>query len=153
MTDSLVNEMLDRHAIVDIANSYCWAIDRNEYELLRDVFLPNATAVLGGEHCDGIDAIIARIDRALTPLDDSQHLITNHQIRITGDTATSRCYLHAQHIRRAADGGPNFIVAGRYEDDLVRTSVGWRISHRTLTTMWTDGNVRVVRPAPISPSA
>ena len=46
----------------------------------------------------------------------------------------------------AAVGGPNYIVAGRYEDRLARTDVGWRITHRTLTVMWTEGNVAVAHP-------
>jgi hypothetical protein len=37
------------------------------------------------------------------------------------------------------------VVAGRYEDRLVRTADGWRIAHRELITMWTAGNLAVVR--------
>ena len=143
MTDPLA-AVLDRQAVVDLTVAYCWAIDRHEFEELRTVFLPDATARLGDVECDGIDAIIARISGALTPLDDSQHIIANHEVHVDGDRATSRCYLHAQHVRRAADGGPNFVVAGRYEDELVRTPAGWRIARRVLTSMWTEGNTAVV---------
>ena len=90
---------------------------------------------------DGIEAIRGRIRTALQHLDDSQHLVGNHEIAVDGDAATHRCYLQAQHVREAAVGGPNYIVAGRYEDRLARTDAGWRITHRTLTVMWTDGNV------------
>jgi hypothetical protein len=144
--DDFLRLHLDRQAVKDITIAYCWSLDRHEFELLRDVFLPDATARLGDEECDGIEAIIARVSRALGPLDDSQHIISNHQVHVDGDSATSRCYLHAQHVRRAADGGPNFVVAGRYEDVLERTPTGWRIRRRVLTTMWTDGNPGVVRP-------
>ncbi len=137
---------LDQQAVKDITIAYCWALDRHEFELLREVFLPDATARLGDEECDGIEAIMARIARALGPLDDSQHIISNHEVRVDGDSATSRCYLHAQHVRRTSQGGPNFVVAGRYEDVLERTTAGWRIRRRVLTTMWTDGNPGVVRP-------
>jgi 3-phenylpropionate/cinnamic acid dioxygenase small subunit len=78
-------------------------------------------------------------------MDETQHLISNHQINVQGDTATCRCYLQAQHVRKAAHGGPNFIIAGRYEDQLTRTSEGWRISFRRLVVMWTDGNPAVSR--------
>lgn len=144
--ESALQEHLDRQAVKDVTIAYCWALDRHEFDRLSEVFLPDATARLGDEECDGIDAIIARVTRALGPLDDSQHIISNHEVAIDGDTATSRCYLHAQHVRRTADGGPNFVVAGRYEDRLERTPAGWRIRRRVLTTMWTDGNPRVVRP-------
>ena len=45
-------------------------------------------------------------------------------------------------------GGPNYIVAGRYEDRFVRTDAGWRIAHRALIVMWMDGNRAVVYPDP-----
>ena len=61
-----------------------------------------------------------------------------------GDQATHRCYMHAQHVLRAADGGRNFIIAGHYVDRLVRTTDGWRITHRDLIVTWTEGNRRVV---------
>jgi 3-phenylpropionate/cinnamic acid dioxygenase small subunit len=137
----------DRHDIIDLTIAYCWALDTRQWEDLRNVFLPDAKAVLGGSDLDGIDAIIARVQQALMPLDDSQHMVSTHQIHIDGDRATSRCYLQAQHVRHAAPGGPNFIVAGRYQDELVRTPHGWRIARRELIPMWREGNLAVVRPA------
>jgi ketosteroid isomerase-like protein len=140
------DQLLDRLAITDVTIEYCWALDQNDFERLRNVFLPDAIFDIAGTPHHGLDAIMARVSAALTPLDDSQHLISNHQIVIDGDRATSRCYLQAQHVRKAAEGGPNFIFAGRYEDELVRTPEGWRISHRTLAPMWTEGNPAVTRP-------
>ena len=68
------------------------------------------------------------------------------RVRIDGDAATHQCYLQAQHVRHAADPSPNYIVGGRYEDDLVRTAAGWRIAHRRLVIQWNDGNPAVIRP-------
>ncbi len=135
--------MADRAAVVDLAVRYCWALDERNYDDLRHVFTPDATATLGGVDCVGIDAIIDRVDRALTHLDASMHLVGTHQVAVDGDRATARCYLHAQHVKRGVEGGDNFVVAGIYEDELVRTAAGWRIVHRTLSTVWTDGNPRV----------
>ncbi len=135
--------MADRAAVVDLAVRYCWALDERNYDDLRHVFTPDATATLGGVDCVGIDAIIDRVDRALTRLDASMHLVGTHQVAVDGDRATARCYLHAQHVKRGVEGGDNFVVAGIYEDELVRTAAGWRIVHRTLSTVWTDGNPRV----------
>lgn len=142
---SLALAEADQRAIIDLTINYCWTIDTHDWETLRDIFLPNATALLGDER-DGIDSIIARITAALSPLDASQHIVANHQVNVHGDTATSRCYFQAQHVRRSADGGANYIVAGRYKDGLVRTDAGWRIERRDLLVDWTDGNIRVVRP-------
>jgi len=135
----------DRAAIIDITHGYCWALDRNQWDELDNVFMVDATALLGARTAANRDEIKQVCSDALTKLDDSQHIVATHQIEIDGDIATSRCYLHAQHIRRNAEGGPHYVVAGRYEDDLVRTTDGWRIKHRTLAVMWTEGNVAVVR--------
>ena len=146
MTD--LQALIDEREIRDLAFRYCRALDTKDWALLDEVFVPDATGQLGTPTTlVGIEAIRDRIRTALAHLDDSQHLVGNHEIAVDGDAATHRCYLQAQHIREAATGGPNYIVAGRYEDRLVRTDVGWRIAHRTLTVMWTDGNVAVAHPA------
>ena len=135
----------DRQAIVDLTHAYCWALDSRTWEGLDQVFLPDATADLRSPLLEGRDAIRARIARALDPLYATQHSVTHHMIEIDGDRATCRCYLHAQHVREAAEGSPNYIIAGRYEDELVRTPEGWRISFRRLVVVWVEGNVDVVR--------
>jgi len=135
----------DRADIVAVTHDYCWALDRNEWHELDDIFLVDATAQLGSHTCADRKAIKQVCSSSLGPLDDSQHIVATHQIRLQGDTATSRCYLHAQHIREVQDGSSLYVVAGRYEDELVRTARGWRIKHRTLAVMWTQGNVDVVR--------
>jgi hypothetical protein len=140
-----IGRLLDEEAVRALTIAYCWALDTKRFEDLRDVFLPDATASLLEERV-GIDSIIDRISGALSPLDDSQHMVSNHEVVIDGDRATCRCYLQAQHVRHAAEGSPNYIIAGRYEDDLERTPTGWRIRRRVLTVMWTDGNPLVPRP-------
>lgn len=136
--------LVDRAAIVDLTHLYCWALDTKDWGLLDQVFAHDARAYLI-EDLVGREAIKARIDRALAPMDRTQHAVFNHQIRIEGDVAYSRCHLQAQHVRRAAHGGPNFMIGGRYEDELVRTDDGWRIRFRRLVTLWSDGNPAVAR--------
>ncbi len=138
----------DRFAIIDLTVAYCWALDTRDWVALDDVFVPDATAALGRPQVHGAAAIKAMVSAVLTPLDDSQHIVANHQVAVDGDNATCRCYFHAQHIKRGLLDGDNFIVSGRYEDTLRRTPAGWRITHRDLVVMWTEGNPLVVRPAP-----
>ena len=64
---------------------------------------------------------------------------------VTGRHVVATCT--AQHVRTAAEGTPNYIIAGRYEDEMVRTPDGWRISFRRLVVVWSDGNPDVVRPS------
>ena len=136
----------DEEAIVAQTVAYCWAIDGRNFDALRDVFLSDGHANYGGVEHEGVDAVIAKCSEVLSPLDASQHVVSTHQVNVDGDRASSRCYFHAQHVRRAADGGPNYVVAGSYVDDWERTGLGWRIRRRVLNTIWTEGNVGVVRP-------
>ena len=134
----------DRQAIVELAVAYTWALDSKRFDELRSVFAADATADLHGVHCDGVEAIVARIERPLSRLDATQHLVGNHQVVVDGDTATHRCHLQSQHVKRGTEGGDNFVIGGTYEDRLMRTTDGWRITHRTMTATWTDGNPAVV---------
>lgn len=139
-------ELADRQAIVDLTIAYTWALDSRRYDDLDAVFLPDATAELGRSLTDR-EAIKARIAEALDPLDASQHLVGNQQVVLDGDRATCRTYLQAQHVKRNTPGGDLYMVAGAYVDRMVRTPDGWRIEHRTLTVLWTDGNAAVLLPA------
>jgi hypothetical protein len=136
----------DEQAIIALTIGYCWALDSRQFADLREVFLTDGVARYAGRDAEGVDAIMARCSAALSPLDESQHMVANHQVHVDGDRATSRCYFQAQHTRRGLEGGENFIIAGRYEDECIRTPEGWRIKHRVLTTMWSEGNPKVVRP-------
>ena len=134
----------DEQAIIDLAIAYTWALDTKQLDDLRSVFAPDATADLNGVQCDGLDAIIARIERPISRLDATQHLVGNHQVTVDGDTATHRCHLQSQHVKRGTQGGDNFLIGGTYEDRLARTPEGWRITHRTLTGGVDGGNPAVI---------
>lgn len=138
--------VVDEAAVRDLAARYCWAIDTLDREAFETVFLPEATALLGNSSHDGIDDIWARVHATLSPLTCSQHLVGSHVVDVDGDTARHRCQFHAQHVREGAEGGSQFVVAGSYTDDVVRTPDGWRIRHRVLQVSWTSGNPRVTRP-------
>ncbi len=134
----------DQQAIIDLAIANTWALDTRQFDQLNAVFAVDATAELHGVRCDGRDAIIARIERPMARLDATQHLVGNHQVHVDGDTATHRCYLQSQHVKHGTQGGDNYLIGGVYEDRLARTPEGWRITHRTMTAVWTDGNRAVI---------
>ena len=138
--------LADERSVINLASRYCWALDAKRFDDLHNVFTPDAFAILGGTECHGIGAIIKRISSALTRLDASHHLVGSHMVEVNGNQATHQCYLQAQHVLRGTEGGDLWLVAGTYEDELVRTSEGWRISQRILSRVWTDGNPNVAAP-------
>ena len=66
---------------------------------------------------------------------------------IDGDTARAGCYFTGHAYRQGTPGGEHFTMGGRYDDELERTDQGWRITKRTLTLLWADGNERVRFPS------
>ena len=128
--------MSDRDDIIDLAIAYTWALDTKDLDGLRNVFAADATAMLRGVECNGVDSIMARIGGAILRLDATQHLVGNHQVVVDGDNATHRCQLHSQHVKRGTDGGDWFVVGGYYDDQLTRTASGWRITHRVHRSLW-----------------
>ena len=142
MSDVL-KEMQDRQEIIDLTIAYGWLLDHGPRERLDTVFAEDAVADYMGLVFEGLPAIIEKVSSALGVLDISQHIVTNQQGTIDGDTATCKCYLHAQHTVYGLEGGENMVVAGRYEDELIRTPDGWRITFRKLISDWTEGNPKV----------
>jgi len=142
MSDGL-KEIQDRQEIIDLTIAYGWLLDHGPRERLDTVFTPDAVANYMGNEFNSLAEIIEKIESALGPLTISQHLVSNQQVQLNGDEATCRCYLQAQHTLEGTVGGDNYIMAGRYEDQLVRTSEGWRIKHRALTIDWVEGNPNV----------
>jgi hypothetical protein len=129
----------DREAIIGLTLAYCSALDTGAYEQLRGVFTPDATAGLGGSGQVGVDQIIERVSSALGGFDRCEHRLTDHWVEVAGDTATARCSVRALHMRPSGETPPVYIVGGIYEDRLVRTDAGWRISHRELIVESRDG--------------
>lgn len=133
----------DISEVIDLTISYCWCLDARDWEKFSTLFVPEATALLGEHSFQSFEAIKKKCSESLTPLDASHHMVTNHQVQINGDKATSRCYMQAQHIKHSATGGPNAIIAGTYEHELIRIDETWKIAHYVLTKVWEDGNKEV----------
>jgi len=135
----------DKQEITEICYRYGLAVDSRDWAALAACFTADANAFyLDMPPARGYQAIEDTCRVALTPLSATQHLISNVVVRLDGDRAESTCYLQAQHVKTGTAGGDQFIIAGRYDDQLVRTADGWRILERRLAAMWTAGNPAVI---------
>lgn len=142
MTDAQV--LADRAAISDLCTRYTTALDTKDWAMLRSCFAPEPVFTHPGGRLEGFEAILGRTSAALTPLTRTQHLLGNLIATVDRDTARSSCYFHAQHVRTGTPGGELYVIAGRYDDSLVRTPDGWRITERVQTYLWRSGNGAVV---------
>jgi SnoaL-like protein len=97
-----------------------------------------------GERLCGPGAIVARISASLERFDATHHLNGNHVTAVHGDEAEHTYYYQAQHVRLGLPDGDKFLVGGRYDDRLRRTPGGWRFTHRSITSVWSEGNPAVI---------
>lgn len=142
--DPAVQAILDRNAVYDVIVRYARALDTRDWALLERCFVPDARYTYPGGESNDAASVVARCDTALTRLDASQHLLGNIEIELDGDTAHTKTYFQAQHVKRGTEGGDHFIIAGSYSDTFSRTADGWRIIHRHQEYAWMDGNPGVV---------
>jgi ketosteroid isomerase-like protein len=142
----VLGELLDERAISALLNDYARALDTRDWPLLSSLFTAEAVAdytAEGGPLCNGANAIVADCQADFTGLDATHHLIGNVVVTIDGDHATARSYVHAWHHRAEAPGGTVILLAGGYEDRLVRDGDGWKIARRVLTVAFEAGNPAV----------
>ena len=129
----------DRIEIDDLLTRYATAVDTRDWDLYQSVF--TADAVIDYTSSGGIRGGLAEVTKWLTEslamFSMSQHLVTNRDIRVTDDTATSHSYLYNAMGRTTRDGTLALMfVGGSYRDKLRRTPDGWRITERIQDTAW-----------------
>ncbi|MGW0659536.1 nuclear transport factor 2 family protein [Streptodolium elevatio] len=78
--------------------------------------------------------------QALGGFDATQHLITNHMVDVTGDSAVCTAAFQATHRLANPFGAPLWTLGGDYRFDLARSGDGWRITGVVMTATWADGN-------------
>jgi 3-phenylpropionate/cinnamic acid dioxygenase small subunit len=135
----MTKEIADRIEIDDLLTRYATAVDTRNWDLYQSVF--TADAVIDYTSSGGIRGELAEVTKwlsdALSIFSMSQHMVTNRDIRVAGDTATSRSYFYNPMGRTKRDGTLSLMfVGGYYRDQLRRTATGWRISERIQDTAW-----------------
>ena len=98
---------------------------------------------------DGLDATQHSMSNPLVDID--RNADTNTGTGTVGDTARCRMYMQATHFLwrddLAAETGsddPEFTIGGFYDDRLIRTSAGWKLTAVTLTVFWRRGNAAIM---------
>jgi hypothetical protein len=135
--------------IINVINLYALAVDTLQFDLFDRVFSRDVSADFGGAAKWQDIASLKRDFVAIhSPFDATQHTTTNHQVIVENDHASAMSYVHGRFVRKVAEGGNMFESCGWYDDKLVRTTEGWRITHRLCRTIWNGGNPRVLQTMP-----
>ena len=103
------------------------------------------TSLQGGEPAivSG-DQLVESWAGLLGKLQATQHLLANHLVTVTGDTATCTAAFQAVHLLPNAHGDPTWTLGGTYRFELVRDGPRWRISAVTMSATWASGNQQIM---------
>jgi 3-phenylpropionate/cinnamic acid dioxygenase small subunit len=127
-----MTEREDRQDISDLLVRYATGIDRRDWPLFRTVFTDDCEldyGEIGTWH--GVDAVTDFMDTTHAMAGHTLHRLTNQAITLDGDNASARTYIDAVIMFGDNQSGVN--AWGFYDDEIVRTTDGWRIARRRFT--------------------
>jgi hypothetical protein len=123
--------------IQQLLHRYCHVLDRGTIEEIIDVFHRDAVLLpryQGNESFSGRDTIRAWYQNYKKTVKDSvrnlRHKVTCPWIQVSGNEATSVCYLDADYVNKST--AEVVVAAGRYEDKLVKDEGRWWIKEREI---------------------
>ncbi len=132
-----LEEISDRLEIQQLLIDYSTAIDTRRFDDLDRVF--TADAYIDYRAMGGIDGrfgeVKAWLAEVLPNFPAYAHLIGNVDVRVDGDTASSRTIcLNPMVLGGATEAGAQVLFCGLwYDDEFVRTPDGWRMTRRVET--------------------
>ena len=139
----------DTTEIIQVINLYGLALDAHAWDLMDQVFTPDVHADFGP--AGAVWSSLAKVKFAFKDfhetLDNHMHTMMGHVVHVDGDTAHAFTYGDWLLVRNEAKGGSDWLGHGWYDDELVRTDRGWRISRRTCRLTSSSGNPLVPEPA------
>jgi len=144
MTDEEKLRTLWDHAqIVELMHRYATAVDTKDWATLRSLFTDEIGAEMVGLEAQlGIPSNttaqrwIEVISQGLARYSVTQHSMSNHRIELAGDKALCTTYVVARHHLSGADASSIYSVGGYYNNEMVRTAAGWKISKWKLVGTW-----------------
>jgi hypothetical protein len=140
MARPTLEELFDRLEIDELLTRYATAIDSKTFDLLDDVFTPDAHVdyTSAGGIAGDFPTVKAWLSEVLPYFPEYQHVVGNRDVAVDGDNATSISKFFNPMVQGSGD---MFFVGGEYHDKLVRTADGWRIAERIEKNKWTYGSV------------
>ena len=128
----MATDHTDKTAISDVLTRYMTAIDRRDWSLYRSCFTEDIKLDGPVGSWTNREDLANAMDEWHAPLGLTVHHISNVVVDVDGDTATARSYGNAilqtsqEHYEKVLN------LHGFYDDTLVRTQDGWKISRRII---------------------
>ena len=129
--------LADRIAVEDLLTRYATAVDRRDWEQYRSIFTADAEIdyTSAGGIAGTVDEIVGFLSTSLEMFEMTQHLVSNINLEVNGDSATvTAMFNNPMRIT----GGDTWFTGGWYHHDLVRTPDGWRSRRLREESAWFD---------------
>jgi hypothetical protein len=129
-----LEEISDRFEIQQLLIDYSTAIDTRRFDDLDRVFTPDAYIdyrAMGGIN-GRFPEVRAWLAQVLPNFPAYAHMLGNFDVRIDGDTASSRTICFNPMVL-GGDQNQILYCGLWYEDEFIRTPEGWRMSRRVET--------------------
>ncbi len=126
--DDIAREKVE---IAELIARYNFAIDHDDFQGWADCFAPDGIfdGMIG---CYAARAELERFTndvKALTATTPNlRHYVTNILTEVNGNEARSRCFLMMTSTTK--EGGTKVVIAGEYQDDLVKHNGRWLFKRR-----------------------
>jgi ketosteroid isomerase-like protein len=128
-----------------LAYRYAAAVDACHVEGFVEVFTPEARLAVFGPGADEPFSVatgheeLARIPGSMRArYTRTAHLMTNHLVRVDGDTAQGTVLCTARHLYANDAGGTDLVVVIRYVDRYERRDDQWLIADREIRFLWSE---------------
>lgn len=132
MTDSDLQQLLDKQSIVDRLCDYARGVDRIDRALIGSVFHAGAELDYGAMFTGTADEFTDFICVVHPSMEATSHHLSNISVTVDGDRAGSEAYVLARLRSRGHRGTLNdTVLSGRYVDQWARRDGQWRIDRRT----------------------
>jgi SnoaL-like protein len=129
-----VGELLELAALQRLAWTYCHAVDRRDYVLLRSLYHDDAIDDHGAMFCGTPDEYVAWLPTMMARWQATSHAIANSLFLIEGDHAEGELLTTAYH--RSLEGTQELIAHGRYLDRYEKRAGVWKFLRRSLVLDW-----------------
>ena len=129
--------LADRIAVEDLLTRYATAVDRRDWEQYRSIFTADAEIdyTSAGGIAGTVDEIVEFLSTSLEMFEMTQHLVSNIDLEVNGDSATVTAMFNNP---MRLTGGDTWFTGGWYHHDLVRTPDGWRSRNLREESAWFD---------------
>ena len=129
--------LADRIAAEDLLTRYATAVDRRDWQQYRSIFTADAEIdyTSAGGIAGTVDEIVEFLSTSLEMFEMTQHLVSNIDLEVNGDSATVTAMFNNP---MRLPGGDTWFTGGWYHHDLVRTPDGWRSRRLREESAWFD---------------